>query len=131
MNRLFFASLISFSFTACATSSTASSPRQPPPPPQAACAATGALLFGSDVQPNPSMMIEPFPFATFKLYDTGAWTYVESHDRKKVERELDGCLAPTDVARLRETLTSVPWTVTSADVACMAVPTSFTHYTVN
>ena len=131
MRRFFFASLVSFSFTACATSSTASSPRQPPPPPQAVCAATGAILFGSDVQPNSSGMTDPVPFATFKLYDTGAWTYVETRDHKKVDRELGGCLAPTDVAKLREALASVPWTVTNADMTCMEIPTTFTHYTVN
>jgi len=42
-----------------------------------------------------------------------------------------GCIAAPELARLREELASVPWTVTHADLTCAAVPTSFIHYIVN
>jgi hypothetical protein len=121
LNKLLFASLIALPFTA-----TAAPEPQPVVPnarkialPLPVCTATGPVLFQSTTrfQYKP---IAGLPLAVTTLYDSGAWTFVETTDGKRT-RVASGCLPHPDLVTIDHDLRKSTWKLDYNVVTCAAI----------
>lgn len=83
------------------------------------CTATGPVLFQSTTrfQYKP---VAGMPLAVTTLYDSGAWTYVETTDGKRT-RSTTGCLPHPDLVKIDSDLRKSAWTIEFDAFTCAAV----------
>jgi hypothetical protein len=125
MSKLLILSLVS----ACATTSP-SSPAAPTTPIQdesKACEPSAEVIFtiarNSDT-PNEHAT------STFRIYSSGLWRFHETEAGGKPGRKLEGCVKDDRLGKIVTTLDAAPWTMTRADMTCMAYSAQFVDYEV-
>jgi hypothetical protein len=113
---------------ACATTAGAQpspAPRRPPPP--KGCVARGTPMFAIDKKADPGAKLKT---SSFKIYESGAWTFQPVDADGKAGVLERGCFAGDDLAKIKEDV-KAPWKVTTAKFHCMMYSPSFTEYSVN
>jgi hypothetical protein len=65
-----------------------------------------------------------------QLMDDGTWTYFETM-KQSIKKRGSGKLSPKKLAIVRRELARAKWTVTTADLTCMAFAAQFTQYSVD
>jgi hypothetical protein len=126
------AALALFAF-GCAATATADPAPKPAPsaparrPPAKGCVAKGTPVFQIEHKADPGAKVAT---SSFRLYESGAWTYEPKDADGKPEEARRGCLAADEKTAVKADL-DVPWKVTTAQFHCMAYSSAFTEYTVN
>jgi len=110
-----------------APASTATKPAPAPAKP-AACRPSGGVLFEIDHRAEPGAK---FAVSTTKVFNNGAWTKDGADADGKALPQTSGCYAKADVQKLKTTLSGAEWKVTTNEVHCMAVSSTFVVYQVN
>jgi hypothetical protein len=110
-----------------APASTATKPAPAPAKP-AACRPSGGVLFEIDHRAEPGAK---FAVSTTKVFNNGAWTKDGADPDGKALPQTSGCYAKADIQKLRTTLAGAEWKVTTSEVHCMAVSSTFVVYQVN
>ena len=111
-----------------ATPAPASTATKPAPAKPAACRPSGGVLFEIDHRAEPGAK---FAVSTTKVFNNGAWTKDGADADGKALPQTFGCYAKADVQKLKTTLTGAEWKVTTNQVHCMAVSSTFVVYQVN
>ena len=96
-------------------------------PPPKGCVARGTPIFEIDHRVDKEAKL---PTSTFKIYESGAWTYESTDAEGKAGEPKRGCFAGDDLTKIKADL-EVPWKVTTAKFHCMAFSPAFTEYSVN
>jgi hypothetical protein len=112
---------------ACATAGAQPAPPARKAPPPKGCVAHGTPVFEIDHRVDPGAKM---PTSTFKIFESGAWTYESTDAEGKAGEPLRGCFAGDDLAAIKKDLES-PWKITNAKFHCMAHSSAFTEYSVN
>lgn len=126
------AALALFAF-GCAATATADPAPKPAPsaparrPPAKGCVAKGTPVFQIDHKADPGAKLAT---SSFRLYESGAWTYEPKDADGKPEEAKRGCLAADEKTAVKADL-DVPWKVTTAQFHCMAHSATFTEYSVH
>jgi hypothetical protein len=107
----------------CAVAGAQPAPRKP----MKECMARGTPIFEIDRRVDPGTKM---PTSTFKLYDTGAWTFDTADAEGKAAEPKRGCIAGDDLAKTKDDL-KVDWKVSNAKFHCMAFSPQFTEFSVN
>jgi hypothetical protein len=118
--------LLAFGCATAATAAPAPVPARRPPPPPKGCVARGTPIFQIDHKAEPGAKLAT---SSFRLYDSGAWTYEPKNAEGKPEQAKRGCLSADEKKAAKADL-EVPWTVTTAQFHCMAHSSAFTEYSV-
>lgn len=124
--------LLAFGCATTATADPAPTPASPPAaparrPPPKGCVAKGTPVFQIDHKAEPGAKLAT---SSFKLYESGAWTYEPKDAEGKAEEAKRGCLSADENKAVKAEL-EVPWTVTTAQFHCMAHSSSFVEYSAN
>lgn len=112
---------------ACASSAEAAPPAAPKPPQADACKPSGKVVFEIDHRTIDGAKL---PTSAVKVFGNGAWTRQDTDADGKAPPPTAGCLDKAYAKELAQSLRSVPWKVTTAQVHCMAVSPQFTEYRV-
>jgi hypothetical protein len=93
--------------------------------PARTCKPSGGVLF--EVAQHAKR--RALPTSTTRLYANGAWKLQVIDVDGKVARTDSGCLEPSQVKSIRESLRAAPWKTTRSDRTCRADQPRFTTYT--
>jgi len=96
-------------------------------PPPKGCVARGTPMFEIDHKVEKEAKM---PTSTFKIYDSGAWTFASTDADGKAAEPKRGCFAGDDLTAIKKDL-EVEWKVTTAKFHCMAYSAAFTDYSVH
>jgi hypothetical protein len=96
-----------------------------PATPARTCKPSGGVLF--EVAQHARRRV--LPTSTTRLYANGAWKLQVIDVDGKVARTDAGCLEPSQVKSIRESLRAAPWKTTRSDRTCRADQPRFTTYT--
>jgi len=113
---------------ACATTAGAqpAPPARKAPPPKG-CVARGTPILEVDRKADKGAKLAT---SSFKIFESGAWTYESVDAEGKAGEPRRGCFAGDDLAKVKEDV-KAPWKVTTAKFHCMAYSASFVEYLVN
>jgi hypothetical protein len=96
----------------------APAPRKMPPP--KGCVARGTPMFELDHGP---IGTAKQPSSTFKIHDSGAWTFESKDADGKAGEPQRGCFAGDDLTAIKADV-SVPWKTSAVGIRCMAMSTT-------
>ena len=97
-----------------------------PQKPARTCKPSGGVLFEVAQRAKRPAVV---PTATTRLYANGAWRLAVIDVDGKFARTDSGCLEPSQVKSIRESLRAAPWKTTRSDQTCRADQPRFTTYT--
>ncbi len=95
-----------------------------PATPARTCKPSGGVLF--EVAQHAKHRV--LPTSTTRLYANGAWKLEVIDVDGKVARTDAGCLGPSQVKSIRESLRAAPWKTTRSDRTCRVDQPRFTTY---
>ena len=112
--------LLIASVFALGCSSSLADTRPAPPVP------TSDVLFEIAQQNKANVSLPQFDF---QLLDDGRWTYIETFEQA-IKMRGSGKLSPEKLATVRSELARAKWTITTADMTCMAYAAQYKQYSV-